>query len=60
MALITNEARSAQIVAASNVEVLAFGRDEFLMLYKQSSLYEDIKKKILMRVKNNFYNDKEV
>lgn len=58
MALITNDPRSAQVVANSPTEVLALNRDEFLMLYKQSGLYEDIKKKILMRVKENFYSDK--
>jgi CRP-like cAMP-binding protein len=58
LALITNERRSAQIVAASELEVLAFDREEFLMLYKQSHLYEEMQKKILMRVKDNFYNDK--
>ena len=58
MALITNDPRSAQVIANSPTEVLALNRDEFLMLYKQSGLYEDIKKKILMRVKENFYSDK--
>lgn len=59
MALITSEPRSAQVVAHSDTEVLAFNKDEFLMLYKQSGLYEDIKRKILMRMKENFYSDKE-
>lgn len=58
MALITNEPRSARIVCNSHTEVLAFNREEFLMLYKQSGLYEDIKRKILLRVKENFYSDK--
>ncbi|MDD5377456.1 MAG: cyclic nucleotide-binding domain-containing protein [Candidatus Gracilibacteria bacterium] len=59
MALITNEPRSASVVSHADTEVLAFGKDEFLMLYKQSGLYEDIKRKIFMRVKGNFYDDKE-
>lgn len=58
MALITNDPRSAQVVSNTQTEVLAFGRDEFLMLYKQSGLYEGIKRKILLRVKDNFYSDK--
>lgn len=58
MALITNEPRSARVVSNASTEVLAFNKDEFLMLYKQSELYEDIKRKILMRVKENFYSDK--
>lgn len=59
MALITNEPRSAQVVSNTDTEVLAFNKDEFLMLYKQSDLYEEIKRKILMRLKGNFYSDKE-
>lgn len=58
MALITNEPRSAQVMANKETEVLAFNKDEFLMLYKQSDLYEEMKKKILARVKANFYNGK--
>ncbi|HBB27072.1 TPA: hypothetical protein DCZ36_01060 [Candidatus Gracilibacteria bacterium] len=58
MALITNEPRTARVVSSTDTEVLAFNKDEFLMLYKQSGLYENIKGKILMRVKDNFYNDK--
>ncbi len=59
MALITNEPRSAKVVSNCPTEVLAFNREEFLMLYKQSDLYEEIKKKILLRVKENFYSDKK-
>lgn len=59
MALITNEPRSAQIITNTATEVLVFNKEEFLMLYKQSGLYEDIKRKILLRVKENFYSDKE-
>lgn len=58
MALITNDPRSAKIVASTPTEVLAFARDEFIMLCKQSGIYEDIRKKILMRMKENFYSDK--
>lgn len=57
LALITNEPRSASIVTSSPVEVLIFNKDEFLMLYKKSEFYEDIKKKIFKRVKENFRND---
>lgn len=57
MALITNEPRSAKIVVSSPSEILIFHKDEFIMLYKQSEFYEDIKKKILIRVKENFKND---
>lgn len=36
MALITNEPRTARVVSSTDTEVLAFNKDEFLMLYKQS------------------------
>ena len=55
LALITNEPRAATIVATSDMEVLAFNKEEFIMLYQKSGMYEDIKWKILKRVKNNFY-----
>lgn len=58
MALITNEPRSATITSNCDTEVLALNRDEFMMLYKQSGLYEDVKRKILLRVKENFYSDR--
>jgi CRP-like cAMP-binding protein len=57
MALITNEPRSAKIITNAPSEILIFNKDEFIMLYKQSEFYEDIKKKILARVKENFQND---
>ncbi len=58
MTLITDDKRSATIVANSEVEVLVLSKDEFLMLCKKSGIYEDIKRKILQRVKENFYSDK--
>lgn len=57
MALIADESRSATIVANSATEVLIFGKDEFLMLCKKSWLFDDIKWKILGRVKDNFYEN---
>ena len=58
MALIADESRSATVTANTDTEVLVFNKDEFLMLCKKSGIYEDIKRKILQRVKENFYNDK--
>lgn len=55
LALITNEPRTATVKVSKNVELLAFSKDEFLMLYQKSDLYESIKFKILGRVKENFY-----
>jgi len=57
LALITNEPRTATVQVSKNAELLAFGKDEFLMLYKKSDLYEAIKFKILGRVKENFYKN---
>lgn len=59
IALIADEPRSATIIANTDSEVLVFNKEEFLMLCKKSGLYEEIKRKILMRVKENFYSDKE-
>ncbi|MDD2892244.1 MAG: cyclic nucleotide-binding domain-containing protein [Candidatus Gracilibacteria bacterium] len=56
IALITNDSRSAQVVCNSPTEVLAFSKDEFMMLCQHSDTYEEIKQKILARVKENFYN----
>lgn len=58
MALIADEPRSATIIANIDTEVLVFNKDEFLMLCKKSGLYDDIKWKILGRVKDNFYGNK--
>ncbi len=58
MALIADEARSATIIANSDTEVLIFNKDEFLMLCKKSGIYDDVKWKILKRVRDNFYEDK--
>ncbi|MDD2892243.1 MAG: cyclic nucleotide-binding domain-containing protein [Candidatus Gracilibacteria bacterium] len=57
MALITDEPRSATVIANSPVEVLIFNKNEFLILCKKSGLYDDIKWKILRRVKENFYEN---
>lgn len=59
MALIADEPRSATIIANDDTEVLVLSKDEFLMLCKKSEIFEDIKRKILGRVKENFYNDRE-
>ena len=58
IALIADEARSATIITNMDTEVLVFNKDEFLMLCKKSWLYDDIKWKILWRVKDNFYGNK--
>ena len=56
LALITNEPRTATVKVSKNAELMQFGKEEFLMLYKKSDLYDAIKFKILGRVKENFYN----
>lgn len=58
MALIADEHRSATIITNTDTEVLVFNKDEFLMLCKKSWLYEEIKWKILRRVKDNFYENR--
>lgn len=55
LALITDEPRTATVTAAEDSELLVFYKDEFLMLYKKSDQYENIKHKILTRIKENFY-----
>lgn len=59
LALIADEPRSATVVSNSELEVLVFSKEEFLMLCKKTGIYEDIKWKILSRVKDNFYNNQE-
>jgi cGMP-dependent protein kinase len=58
MALMADEARSASVIANTETEVLVFNKDEFLMLCRKSWLYEEIRWKILGRVKDNFYGNK--
>ena len=59
LALITNEPRTATVKAAEDTEVLIFNKDDFLMLYRKSDRYEEIKQKILARIKENFYENKK-
>lgn len=59
MALIADEPRSATIIASTPTEVLVFNKEEFLMLCKKSGVYDDVKFKILKRVKDNFYDNKK-
>jgi CRP-like cAMP-binding protein len=59
LALITNEPRTATVTAADEIEVLMFNKDDFLMLYRKSDRYEEIKQKILSRIKDNFYGNKK-
>ncbi len=58
LALIANEPRIATVKAAEDLEVMVFIKEDFMMLYKESWKYEDIKRKILNRIKSNFYNEK--
>ncbi len=57
LALITNEPRTATVKAVEDVEVLMFNKDDFLMLYRKSDRYDEIKQKILARIKDNFYGN---
>jgi CRP-like cAMP-binding protein len=59
LALITNEPRTATVKALDDAEVLVFNKDDFLMLYRKSDRYEEIKQKILGRIKENFYASKK-
>lgn len=59
IALIINEPRTASVKALEETEVLVLLRDDFLMLYQTSGHYQEIKDKILERIKNNFYGIKE-
>ena len=59
IALIINEPRSASIIAAQDLKVLEFHRNDFIMLYKKSWNFEEIRNKILSRIKKNFYWVKE-
>lgn len=55
LALITNEKRSATVKTAEKCEILSFAKEDFLILYKRSELYEEIKAKIFSRIRDNFY-----
>ena len=59
LALITNEPRTATVKASGDIEVLIFNKDDFLMLYRKSDRYDEIKQKILGRIKENFYANKK-
>lgn len=59
IALIINEKRTASVVAKENTEVLVLDKNEFLMLYQKSWNFQNIKDKILERIKKNFYWIKE-
>ena len=59
IALIMNESRTASVTALDDVEVLVLLKDDFIMLYQKSGQYQEIKDKILERIKNNFYGIKE-
>lgn len=59
IALIVNEPRLATVIASEDTKVLVFQKEDFLMLYKKSGNYEEIKEKILHRIKNTFYWVKE-
>ncbi|MDD2566298.1 MAG: cyclic nucleotide-binding domain-containing protein [Candidatus Gracilibacteria bacterium] len=59
IALIMNEPRTATVKALEDLEVLTLLKDDFIMLYQKSGQYQEIKDKILERIKNNFYGIKE-
>jgi CRP/FNR family transcriptional regulator, cyclic AMP receptor protein len=54
IALITNDARTATIVAKSRVQVLSLHRDDFLMLAKKSGRFPEIQQEIFRRIQENF------
>lgn len=58
MALITSEPRTATVIADDDLEVLALQKDDFLALYQKSWRYQEIKDRILERIKDNFYGIK--
>lgn len=59
IALIVNEPRSATVIASEDTKVLEFHRNDFIMLYKKSWNFEEIRQKIFQRIKKNFYWVKE-
>jgi CRP/FNR family transcriptional regulator, cyclic AMP receptor protein len=54
IALITNDARTATIVAKSKVQALSLHRDDFLMLAKKSGRFPQIQQEIFRRIQENF------
>lgn len=58
LALVADEPRSATVVSNDDLEVLVFSKDEFILLCKKTGIYDDIKWKILSRVKDNFYQSR--
>jgi CRP-like cAMP-binding protein len=54
IALITNDDRTATIRAASDLQVLALHRDDFLLLAKKSGRFPEIQKEIFRRIQENF------
>lgn len=59
IALIINEPRTASVIAMENTEVLVLDKSDFLALYQKSGNFQQIKDRILERIKNNFYGIKE-
>jgi CRP-like cAMP-binding protein len=46
------------VIAYEDSEILVLSKEDFLMLYQKSGQYQDIKDRILERIKNNFYGIK--
>ncbi|EKE27339.1 MAG: Sensor protein [uncultured bacterium (gcode 4)] len=59
IALIINEPRTATVMAKDDIEALVLNKDDFIMLYQKSWQYQEIKDRILERIRNNFYGIKE-
>ncbi len=55
IALITNEPRTATVVTNKDSKVFSFLKNDFLFLYERSGKINEIKEKILNRIKDNFY-----
>ena len=55
IALIINEPRQSSIIAWDDLKVLAFNRNDFIMLYKKSWNFDKIRNKIFTRIKKSFY-----
>ena len=58
IALITHEPRTATVKANWNVKVITLSKENFIMLYEKSWKYDEIRNKILKRIKDNFYGIK--
>ena len=56
IALITDEPRTATIVAKTDLNLLAFNKDDFISLYKDSDHFKKIQKKIISRITSNLRN----